>query len=480
MSAAIDPGKLTQPLSANFRDVDFKEAINFLSESAGVNIVLSPKALELGKPVTLHLVQMPLQRALEYLVKTQGLVYRFDEEAISVATLDEMESEPLENKVFFLSQGPGLFASFEPIAESREGVAMEATAVHQLKTIKDILDEIIPEVSGSSMLLDGRTGALIVTHVPYYLQQIERLLHELDISPIEVRIEARFIELTLSNTNELGFDAQLTGDVAITKKSDRANVQTKAPGLQLSQLGSAFRRGTKVDFTDFPTQASGQGLNLTFQGILTGTQYQAVLHALAQTQKTKTLSAPQVTTLNNQTAAIKVVTEFVYASRYEPSVVRQDLNGDGKFDAVVNGVRETRFVNVPQDFVTKDLGILLNVTPSVGRDHKTVILALKPEVTEKKADDTFAGEVKLPRFTTRYLTTTIVVEDGQTVILGGLMKDTTTHTVTKVPVLGHIPILGPLFQKRNDAVERSNLLIFVTASVVDSQKTSQLARQASP
>ena len=466
---------LTQPIAADFREVDFEAALNFLAESAGVTIVLSPKSEELSRPITMHLVDIPLQQALDYLVKGQGLVYRFDEEAIFVATLDEMEAEPMETRMFILNQGPGLFATFDPIPESREGVALQPVGIKRLTTLKDILQEVVPQVSGSSFSLNERTGALMVTHVPYYLQQVERLLVELDILPIAVRVEARFVELTVTDTDEFGFDAALTGDAALTKTEDRDG-KTLGPNLKLSALGDQLRRGTKIDFTAFARQTSGEGLNLTFQGILTGTQYQAVLHALGENKKTKTLSAPQVTPLNNQTAALKVVTEFVYATQYDASVKKEDLNGDGDFADVVSGVRETRFVNVPQGFVTKDLGILLNVTPSVGRDRNTIILALKPEVSEKKTDDTFSGEVTLPRFTTRSLTTTVVIEDGQTVMLGGLMKDTTSKTLTKVPVLGSLPLLGALFRKKSDSVERSNLLIFVTARVVKAPDASQLAQ----
>ncbi len=457
--------RLTQPISANFREVDFASALSFLADSAGVDIVLSPKAREVSQPVSLHVVDLPLKRALDYLVKGQGLVYRFADTSIFVSTLEEMKAEPLETRVYALNQGPGLFADFEPLPETRQSVALQGVRVRQLVTIRDILDNVLPKVTGSSLLLEERNGALIATHVPYYLQQLEELLEQLDILPTEVRIETRFIELTMTDTDEWSVDAQLTGDASVTKTG--AADKTKGPGLQFSSVGTDLKRGTKIDFTDFSSQASGDGLNLTFQGILTGTQYQAVLHALSQTNKTKTLSDPQVTTLNNQTATLKVVTEFVYASRYQPTVIREDLNGNGTFNDVVNGKRETRFVMAPQDFVTKDLGILLNVTPSVGHDHKTITLALKPEVSEKKTDDTFGGEVKLPRFTTRNLETTVVIEDGETVVLGGLMKDTTSKTTTKVPILGDLPLLGGLFRKQADSVERSNLLIFVTAHVVN-------------
>jgi type II secretory pathway component GspD/PulD (secretin) len=458
--------RLLQPVSADFQEVDFASAIDFLSESGGVNIVLSQKAKELGRPVSVHLVEMPLQRALEYLLKGQGLNFRRDGQTIWVATRDEMEAEPLETRVYFLTQGPGLFAAFEPLAETRESVALQATSVRELKTVKDILEEVIPQVGESSLMLDERSGALIVTHVPYYLEQVDRLLTQLDIAPLQVIVETRFVEVTFTDTKEWGFDVQLNSDVALTKKDDRDG-QTQGPELQISKTGTTLQRGTKTSFTDFTNQTSGNGLNLTLQGILTGAQYSAILHALAENEKTKTLSAPRVTTLNNQTATIKIVTEFVYATRYEASVVREDLNGDGDFLDVVSGTRETRFVNVPQDFVTKDLGILLHVTPSIGRDLKTITLAMKPEVSEKKTDDSFGGEVTLPRFTARNLETTVVISNGETVMLGGLMKDTTSTTRTQVPILGSLPWVGPLFRKDSDSVERSNLLIFVTAQLVN-------------
>jgi general secretion pathway protein D len=456
--------RLNQPITAEFQEVDFSAATSFLAEQAGVNILLSPNAAKQGKPITVHLVGMPLRRALEHLLKGQGLLFRLDEQAIWVATREEMEAEPLQTRVYVLHEGPGLFAQFEPPADTRDSVALQANSLRALVTIKDILTDVIPVIGDSTFMLDQRSGSLVVTHVPYYLEQVEALLAQLDVAAPQILIEARFLELTVTDTNEWGFDADLTGDAALTKRG--AADGTRGAGLALENTGTLLR-GTQTDFTSFTNQTDGNGLNLTLQGILSGTQYQAVLHALMTNERTKTLSAPRVTTLNNQTATIKVVTEFVYATRYEASVVREDLNSDGDFSDTVSDVKETRFVNVPQDFVTKDLGILLHVTPTVGSDLRTITLALKPEVSERKTTDEFGGEVELPRFTTRNLETSIVIQNGETVMLGGLMQDTTTKTRTQVPLLGALPGIGKLFRKESDAVERSNLVIFVSAQIID-------------
>jgi type II secretory pathway component GspD/PulD (secretin) len=184
---------------------------------------------------------------------------------------------------------------------------------------------------------------------------------------------------------------------------------------------------------------------------------------MEETEKIKTLSSPRVTTLNNQMATIKVVDEWLYPSRYEYEVVQVDLNGDGDF----GDPGETTYKNVPKDFLRRDVGILLKVIPSVGSDKKTINLSLIPEVSEAVADGfSYTGDVTLPKFTSRNLSTTIVVSSGDTVVLGGLIKESRTKTKTKVPILGDVPLLGVFFKKNSDNIERKNLLIFVTAKIL--------------
>lgn len=197
------------------------------------------------------------------------------------------------------------------------------------------------------------------------------------------------------------------------------------------------------------------------------------MHALQEKQNVKTLSAPRITTLNNQTATIEVIDEYIYPTRYEVSLVQYDINGDGDFD----DAGETEWANIPQDFVTRDVGILLHVKPSVGVDKKSITLALTPEVSEDSGSYSYSGSVSIPKFTTRNLSTSVIVKDGETVVLGGLIKETDTNVKTKVPLLGDLPFLGGLFKKNTDSKERRNLLIFVTASVMD-KEANQVASTA--
>jgi len=277
---------------------------------------------------------------------------------------------------------------------------------------------------------------------------LEDILYSLDITPYQILIEARFLEVDITDTKELGLEWKFANEDAALKTKD-------------GTFKHGLAQNSGVDFTSF-TRVS-EGLNLTYKGLLTAPQFETVLHVLEETKKIKTLSSPRITTLNNQLASIKVVDEWIYPTRYEYEVVQSDINGDGDF----SDAGETTYKNVPKDFLRRDVGILLKVIPSVGADKKTINLSLIPEVSEGTAGAfTYTGDVSLPKFTSRNLSTTVVVNSGDTVVLGGLIKESRTKTVTKVPVLGDLPLLGAFFKKDSDSIQRKNLLIFVTAKIL--------------
>ena len=437
------PQTFQQPVSFDFKDVALTDVLDFLADAANVSVIPSPKLALNDRRVSLRVQDMPLGLALKYLVTNQGLAFRIDQNAVLIASPEEFANEPLETRVFFLRSGLGPFALHTTAAEPNP--ALEMTS------LSTILKEAIPQVPGSKIAVDERSGSLVVTNTAKSLRLVEQLLGQLDIAPVQVLIETRFVEVTLTELEQLGFESVLNGDAALTKKGGKDG--TEGPGLQVSK-GGGFK---------FPALTrEGEGLNLTLQGVLTGTQFETVLHMLEESQKSKTLSAPKITTLNNQRANIKVVDEFRYPTRYEVSLVQFDVNGDGDFD----DAGETEFVNVPQDFQTRDIGLLLNVTPSVGKDLKSITLVLLPEVSQFSQFRDLGGGVTVPEFTSSQLTTSVVIEDGQTVVLGGLMKDTASNQNTKVPILGDIPLVGALFRQTDESQTRKNLLIFVTARIL--------------
>ena len=449
--------KLKTLITVDFMDVGLDYVIDFLSEATDVNIIPGNGVKLSEKKVVIKVKDMPLESLLKYILRNQGLVYRIEKNAVWVDTLDNMDTETPETRMYFLDQGLAMFTEFSGMTGGAKGGVGGGAAISKIKTIKDILENAVIWPSDSKINLDERTGALIITNTPSNLKIIEDILYNLDVDAAQILVEARFIEVNVTDLKELGVNLSLDSPWAINKQ-ETSGTEHGA----ITQLGTP----TGSSFSTF-TGAPDEGINLTYQGILTRPQFSVVLHALDKKTNLKTLSAPRITTLNNQTATIEIADEFVYPARYEPTLIKEDLNGDGDFTDTVAGVKETRFVNVPQGFETRSIGILLHVTPSVGKDKEMITLTLNPEVSEATANAfEYSGEVKLPKFTTRNLSTNIIVQNGDTVVLGGLIKESKTNTRTKVPFLGDLPILGALFRKDSDSVIRKNLLIFVTASIL--------------
>ena len=449
--------KLKTPITVDFMDVGLDYVLDFLSEATDVNIIPGSGVKLSEKKVAIKVKDMPLESLLKYIFRNQGLTYRIEKNAVWVDTLDNMENETPETRMYFLDQGLAMFTEFSGTTGGTKGGIGGGSAISKIKTIKDILENAVMWPSDSKINLDERTGALIVTNTPANLKIIEDILYNLDIDATQILVEARFIEINITDLSELGVNLSLDSPWAINKQ-ETSGTESGA----ITQVGTP----TGSKFSTF-TGSPDEGLNITYQGILTKPQFSAVLHAIDKKTNSKTLSAPKITTLNNQTATIEIAYEFVYPTRYEPTLVKEDKNGDGDFLDTVNGVKETRFVNVPQGFETRPIGILLHVTPSVGKDKENITLTLNPEVSEATANAfEYSGEVKLPKFTMRNLNTNIVVQNGDTIVLGGLIKESKTNTRTKVPFLGDLPIVGSLFRKNSDSTTRKNLLIFVTASIL--------------
>ncbi len=444
--------KLQQPISLDFSEVALGDVVDFIADGAGISIIPSPQLDLKTQLVSIKVNDLPLEHAIKYLAKSLTLSYRIEQDAVLLATKEEFENQPMATRVFFLRSG------FSPSA--LEVSAVEQSPLIQMESIKDLITQTVPQPPDSKLVVDERIGALIITNTGENLQLTEHLLSQLDVTPIQVLIEARVIELTMTDLEHLGLEMVLTDAYDLTKRTDTRPNQATPPGRT---GGNQIATGGGFKFPALSRE--DEGVNLTLQGVMTAAKFEAVLHVLEESKKSKTLSAPRVTTLNNKPATIKVVDEFRYPTRYEVSLVQFDTNGDGDFD----DAGETEFVNVPQDIQKRDVGILLNVTPSVGKDLKTMTLVLVPEVSSFSQFRDLGGGVTVPEFTSSQLTTSVVIHDGETVVLGGLMKDTRSTTVTKVPFFGDLPLVGPLFRQKDETVTRKNLVIFITARIIASR-----------
>jgi general secretion pathway protein D len=218
---------------------------------------------------------------------------------------------------------------------------------------------------------------------------------------------------------------------------------------------------------------------MALAGVFTNPQFQVVLRALNQSKGVDLVSAPKVTTKSGQRATIEIVREFRYPSEYNLPQV------SGSAGTVFNPATPT----TPTAFQMKPTGITLEVEPTVGPDGYTIDLVLAPRVVEFdgfinygspiRANVTVAGfgissnilvtanVINQPVFSTREVTTQVSVYDGSTVVMGGLMREDVQKVEDKVPIIGDIPLFGRLFRTSADQHVKRNLIMFVTASLID-------------
>jgi general secretion pathway protein D len=220
---------------------------------------------------------------------------------------------------------------------------------------------------------------------------------------------------------------------------------------------------------------------LNVRGILTNPELRVALHALDQKGNLDLLSAPRVTTINGVNAVIEIVREIIYPTEFDVSENDINLNnqGGGQQPGGAGAIPFIPPTVIPGAFETREVGVILNVTPTVSPDNYTINLTMLPEIAELVGwlqygstiglPDGSVFEVNMPQplFASRNVTTSLIVWDGHTVVMGGLIREDLTSIEDKIPLLGDIPILGRFFRNEASRSEKRNLLIFVTARLVN-------------
>ncbi|MBI5091248.1 MAG: hypothetical protein HZB26_02260 [Candidatus Hydrogenedentes bacterium] len=329
---------------------------------------------------------------------------------------------------------------------------------------------------------------LIVHNTPTNLKKLEKQITHLDVTPKEVCIEAKFVTIQLGDQKKLGFTWS-------SSNSDQNNRGRQIPSLSSSTYNYDINGDGTSESIPFYTKPDGTSVinNTVTQGILNalanpgpagafsltgiitdngdGDNLKVVFDYLNSMTETELLSAPRVTTMNRKPA---VIADF-QTQTFQTSATQQlQTTGGSGF-----GVNPT--TNVTQNFAfeTFIFGITLSVTPQIsGVDQ--VRLWLNPQVTTMVGVDEFQlpgaivnGEqqpsttIRVPRTSVQSVWTNVIVHDGDTLVLGGLITDRTTKAQDKLPYLADIPVLGFFFRGKSKDVSQSSLLIFVTTDIID-------------
>ena len=342
----------------------------------------------------------------------------------------------------------------------------------------------------STIVYDEKISRLIVNNVNDELDRIEQKIQEIvQIQNPQVQILVKFVEVAQNDLKQLAFNYNL----AINKDNADGRIRMQDSGNSLLRYYSAENKGPATTTVD----EFGKDAQLTYSfSNSKGTSFMASLFALNWADSSDVLSAPRVTTLPGQTATIKMLEKHYYPDEWE-TIDAPETPEMPEGDTFTKVWYATKDPDPQPSFDEVDeLGISFSITPRVDGDliRLDVSFPIKtfdgwdvydPRDPEPKpapdpnnpdadtdSDDDDAEYFKKPRFNVRQITTSALVADGETIVLGGVTMDTTERLQDKIPILGDLPLIGRLFQSKYTKAEKRNLLIFVTCRLVKPDGTA--------
>ncbi|XHR28257.1 MAG: Amuc_1098 family type IV pilus outer membrane protein [Chthoniobacteraceae bacterium] len=457
------------------------------------------------QPITLSLSNVPMAEVLRYITSLAGLKYKIDPYAVAVVPLTAVYDTLItkEYKVppgtFSTSQG-GASASGSPATGLPGGGAASlssaSNSVASHVPAKDYFSSMgVQFPPGSSATFIATNSRLIVKNTQEQIELIDNLVEALNGTvPSQVDIEAKFVEITQTNLKELSFDISAgtlslgrLGSIGTVYSGSAGGSMTSGNRSGVGNSSGAAISNNAIDSLLYPNSAVGAPAPTVIgvSGIFGDSGFKALMRALNQKKGVDLLSSPRVTCKSGQEAEIEIVREFKYATEYNPPQVPS------------SGSTTTLMVvtpTTPTAFDVKPTGVRLHVNPTVGADGSTIDLQLEPQVVEfegfinygtpiygvsASGDWASALSGDLPRglltenvinqpiFSTRRVRTSVSVWDGQTVMLGGLMREDVQKVEDKVPFFGDMPLVGRFFRSSVDQHQKRNLMIFVTARLIN-------------
>ena len=415
--AATDEVSMSEEgnVSLDFREADIQNVLRILSYKSGVNIVAGP---EVSGLVTIRLNDVPWQKALQVVLETYGFAYEKRGNIISVTTIENLKKRRDDASVL---------SEQEPLVTETH-VLNYAKAADVLGSIEKMRTE------RGHINFDERTNTIIVRDIPENAALIADVIATLDRTTPQVLIEAKIIETTLSNSEKMGIDWLTQVTVSGAARPTTWPFTDISNNKYLDILNS----------NDVPTKGFPQAEDTEFSfGTLNFSQLQAVLEMLSSRSDTNILSNPRIVTLDNQTANIVVGSQYPLPQYdYNEEQARLQISG--------------------WDY--KDIGIIFEVTPHVN-NAGYVTLDLSPKITAI-LDFVTVENTSVPQLSTEEAHTQVMIKDGDTLVIAGLIKDQTSDVIRKVPFLGDIPLLGWFFKKKEKTVTKTDLMIFLTPHII--------------
>ncbi len=530
----------------DFRQANITDVITFLSEASreydedkdipeerrGINIILNlgasaepaaaaPAADDFGggwdsalsdasstsstggvPPITTSARFVTLLDAMNMIMDVAKLKYRVKGNMVLVMPANAPDGE-LIHRMYpvlpsFVEKAKSLREEEKASGDFGDAIAIESTKFEDTQDWKKFFGELgVQWPEGSTVKYVGSIGKLIVKNTSEQLASLEKVLAELNVTPHQVEIEVRFVEVMQTDLDSLGLEWNMNSNWGIAEHrqdshldySDRRRIE-----MSSGSITSGFNflsNNSEMKINDGMPIADGIA---TFSSILTNPELSVVLHMISTKKNSDLLSAPKVVTASGREATIKVVTEFIYPTSYDVEMLESDSGDDDGGTTYAGAVVE------PSDFMTREVGVILSVTPEVAPDGSRIYLRLAPSVISEPTWKNYGSEypmsvpventviesvlgglipytryetkmAKLPMeqpfFPVRSVVTELDVYNGSTVVMGGMITEERIACEDKIPVLGDIPLIGHLFRNKYEQSEKRNLLLFVTARLVD-------------
>ncbi len=449
---------LEKQVSIHLDNVPLEAILVHLSQTAGINIVADKSVAALKQVLSVNLDNVRLDELLRYVGRNYDLQFQVGDELVWVVDAKDPKRLMEETRFYRLRKGFVMPAQFGSEDVNRAVVTVNniSTTTESTKMKKFVNDEapFMPSIErvikelfmGSKYMIDYERNMVVARGTPEQLLVMEKILEEFDRPIQQVLIEARFVTIAKPAFLRLGALWE-TGRAA-----QSARVPQDYAGLASS--------------TDTPNL--GIGIQETFTNVLGRASLSATISALEQSGESQTLSAPRLTVLNNRPATISDGKVQYYYEEYAVKSTVQQYYQSSSF--------------VPSGKPTKiTAGAELNVLASISGDGRHIVLALNPRVNTDvqlvryatlSDTDPVNGrvlnkfDINLPQYRTQELATRMVVQSGETVVMGGVLERDRSTFVEAVPVLSNIPIIGALFRRRTEVDKPRYLLVFVTATIV--------------
>ncbi|MDD5129334.1 MAG: secretin N-terminal domain-containing protein [Candidatus Omnitrophica bacterium] len=439
-------------ISIDFQDVSIKDVLKMLSMQSGMNFIASEAVAD--RKLTLYLDKVPLSQAMDKIFSANNLSYEMDTKANIFIVKDwgKMEIETV-TKVFYLKHASVSSSSLKSEAANNTGSESSggggsSDGKWKSEDESGITYSVKKLLSGNGSLVeDFRTNSLIVTDTPARMKVITQVIASLDIEIPQIMLEVEMLDVSKNAIDKLGAKF---GQTPFTAYLFGAAANTGFPFGSWSKILDAAKGSLSVN----------PG-SIDDDGTVTGNPYQVQVDFLKTQADTKILARPRIMTVNNETAEIKITTKEVIGET-------TDTEGQGTASSTTTSAER------------EETGVSLRVTPQINSDNGEITMFIYPVVRDA-ATSSFNSAYKDPE--ERSTKTTVRIKDGETVVIGGLIRHDRSETVTKLPILGDIPIVGLLFRHKNKDRDREReLLVFITPRIVKDNliKLEQMQRFSLP